>query len=73
MNFLNIDPIQALVWAAVVNGVAAVPLLTMIARIGANKKIMGQYAISPVARVGIWVAFVVMALAAVTMLISMFL
>lgn len=73
INFIGIDPIQALVWAAVVNGIAAVPLLTMIARIGANRKIMGEYTVSPIARVGIWVAFVVMAFAAAMMLVSFFL
>lgn len=73
INFTNIDPIQALVWAAVVNGVAAVPLLTMIARIGRNEKIMGDHVISRAGQVGIWTAFVGMALAALSMIISMFL
>lgn len=73
INFTKIDPIQALVWAAVVNGVAAVPLLTMIARIGSNKNIMGEHTVSPLSRLGIWVAFVAMALAAGAMLITMLL
>lgn len=73
INFTGIDPIQALVWAAVVNGIAAVPLLTMIARIGRNKKIMGEHMVSRIGQVGIWVAFVVMALAASSMIISTFL
>ena len=72
MNFIGINPIQALVWAAVINGVAAVPLLTMIARIGVNKKIMGNHTISFLGRTGIWVAFIAMALAAVAMLASLF-
>lgn len=73
INFTGIDPIQALVWAAVVNGVAAVPLLTMIARIGRNQKIMGDHKIGNLSRVGIWVAFVVMAIAATAMIASMLL
>lgn len=73
INFTGIDPIQALVWAAVVNGVAAVPLLTMIARIGRNQKIMGDHKIGNLSRIGIWVAFVVMAIAATAMIISTFL
>ncbi len=72
MNFVGIDPIQALVWAAVVNGIAAVPLLTMIARIGVNKKIMGDHTISFLGRAGIWVAFIAMAFAAMAMLASLF-
>lgn len=73
INFTKIDPIQALVWSAVINGIAAVPLLTMIARIGRNRKIMGDHPVSPLGTIGIWVAFVIMALAAVAMLVSMFL
>lgn len=72
INFVGIDPIQALVWAAVVNGIAAVPLLTMIARIGRNRKIMGDHAVRPAGIVGIWAAFVAMAIAAVAMILSLF-
>jgi NRAMP (natural resistance-associated macrophage protein)-like metal ion transporter len=71
INFVGIDPIQALVWAAVVNGLAAVPLLVMIARIGRNKRIMGEHTVGVLGRTGIWVAFAVMAIAAGAMLISM--
>lgn len=70
INFVGIDPIQALIWAAVVNGVAAVPLLVIIARIGANKAIMGEHTISPALRVGVWSAFIVMFLAAAAMVVG---
>lgn len=73
INFIGIDPIQALVWAAVINGIAAVPLLTMIARIGRNRNIMGDHVLTPLAQVGIWVAFIAMAIAAGAMLLSVFL
>lgn len=43
INFLGIDPIKALVFTAVFNGIASVPLLFMIAKIGSNSKIMGRY------------------------------
>ncbi|NTW62382.1 divalent metal cation transporter [Candidatus Saccharibacteria bacterium] len=43
INFLGINPIQALIFTAVFNGVAAVPLIWMIVRIGGNKDIMGEY------------------------------
>jgi NRAMP (natural resistance-associated macrophage protein)-like metal ion transporter len=43
INFLGINPIKALVFTAVFNGVAAVPLLVMIVKVGNNKKIMGDY------------------------------
>lgn len=43
INFLGIDPIKALIFTAVFNGIAAVPLLFMIAKVGNNSNIMGQY------------------------------
>ncbi len=73
MNFIGIDPIKALIWAAVINGIAAVPLLVMVARIGGNKRIMGDHVVSLPARTGIWTAFVVMAIAACAMIVSFFL
>ncbi|MEI8072768.1 MAG: divalent metal cation transporter [Candidatus Saccharibacteria bacterium] len=42
INFVGIDPIKALVYAAVINGVLAVPLIYMIIRVGSDKKIMGD-------------------------------
>ncbi len=44
INFLGIDPIRALVYSAVINGIVAVPLLVLILLIANNRKIMGKYA-----------------------------
>jgi len=43
INFLGIDPIKALVFAAVFNSIASVPLLWMLVKVGNNEAIMGQY------------------------------
>lgn len=43
INFLGIDPIKALIFTAVFNSIASIPLLFMIAKVGNNKKIMGDY------------------------------
>jgi len=40
INFVGIDPIRALVYAAVINGVVAVPLIFLIAIIANDKKTM---------------------------------
>ncbi len=63
INFLGIDPIQALIFTAVFNGIAAVPLLWMIVRIGNNKNIMGQYKNGVLSNIFVRIAFVVMAAA----------
>ena len=40
--FLGVDPVAALYYSAVINGVVAVPLLVIIFLIGNNKKILGE-------------------------------
>lgn len=67
INFLGIDPIKALVFTAVVNGVAAVPLLFMIAKVGNNRDIMGEYKNGKWSNAGVWTAFTVMATAALVL------
>lgn len=64
INFLGFDPIKALVFTAVFNGIAAVPLLFMIAKVGNNKKIMGDYKNGFLSNLGVRTAFIVMAVAA---------
>ncbi len=64
MNFLGIDPIRTLVYAGVINGFVAVPLLFFIARIAADKKIMGEYRSGPVSQLLVLGTFVIMGLAA---------
>lgn len=70
INFLGIDPIKALVFTAVFNGVAAVPLLFMIAKVGSNPAIMGQYKNGPVSNFFIRLTFVIMLAAALFLFVS---
>ncbi|PAW92657.1 iron transporter [Mucilaginibacter sp. MD40] len=67
INFIGIDPVKALVYAAVLNGVAAVPLLFLIVRIANNEKIMGQYKNGLLAKLLLWITFFVMGGAALAM------
>jgi len=71
LNFVGIDPIKALVFTAVFNGVAAVPLLFVIARINGDRAILGAYSGGPLSRSIVWLTFAVMALAAVGMLYTL--
>ncbi len=64
INFLGIDPIKALIFAAVFNGVAAIPLLFIIARIGSSQKIMGEYKNSKLSSTVIYLALLIMSIAA---------
>ena len=67
INFLHIDPMRALVFAAVFNGVAAVPLLFLVAKIARSKKIMGEYRSGMISNTLVWLTFGVMFLAAIGM------
>ena len=40
INFVNIDPIKALIYTAVINGITAVPILFAILRMANDKKIL---------------------------------
>jgi NRAMP (natural resistance-associated macrophage protein)-like metal ion transporter len=68
MNFTGIDPIKALVFTAVFNGVTAVPLLFLIARINGSKAILGEARGGIWSRSMVWLTFAVMGLSAVALL-----
>jgi Mn2+/Fe2+ NRAMP family transporter len=71
LNFLGINPIKALIFAAVFNGVAAVPLLLMISRVGNNINIMGQHKNGILSNFFIRMAFVIMLIAVLFMFYSL--
>jgi len=64
MNFFGINPIKALVFTAVFNGVAAVPLLFMIAKVGNNTNIMGEHKNGFLSNIGVILAFLILSAAA---------
>jgi len=70
-NFIGLDPIKALVFTAVFNGIVAVPLIYLIARVSRSKKIMGENRSGRLSQVGLWAAFGVMAIAAIALLVSL--
>ena len=45
LNFTPLDPIKALFWSAVINGVAAVPIMVMIMLMASRRKVMGEFAL----------------------------
>jgi Mn2+/Fe2+ NRAMP family transporter len=66
MALSPINPIRMLVWAAVINGVTAVPIMVMVMVLFSNSKIMGGFTRSGKwLRFGGWLATGVMAAAAV--------
>ncbi|MBN8485580.1 MAG: divalent metal cation transporter [Sphingomonadales bacterium] len=60
LNFATIDPMKALYWAAVVNGLLAPPLMVVTMLIARNRRVMGNLAISGWLEAGGWLATAVM-------------
>ena len=68
LNFVGINPIKALVFTAVFNGIAAVPLLFLIARINGDTSILGAQVGGIASRGLVWLSVCVMGLAAAGLL-----
>jgi NRAMP (natural resistance-associated macrophage protein)-like metal ion transporter len=60
INFVNIDPIKALIYTAVINGITAVPILFAILRIANDKKILKDKTNGPVSNLLGWLTFMIM-------------
>jgi len=67
LNFTSIDPIKALFWSAVINGVIAVPIMAVMMAVAAKPEVMGQFVVTPRLRILGWLATAVMALAVLAM------
>ena len=67
LNVSPLDPIKALIFSAVVNGVAAVPIMIMIMIMASQRRIMGEFALRPWLKGLGWLATAVMAAAAAGM------
>jgi NRAMP (natural resistance-associated macrophage protein)-like metal ion transporter len=65
LNFSPLDPIKALYWSAVVNGVLAAPLMAVMMVIAMNPRIMGRLTLSRRSFIGGWIATIVMAAASI--------
>lgn len=67
-----IDPIKALYWTAVINGIIAVPIMTVMMLMTAQSKIMGKFIIKGWLRWLGWASTLTMAACVVGMLIGLF-
>jgi NRAMP (natural resistance-associated macrophage protein)-like metal ion transporter len=69
-NFFELNPVKALVWSAVINGIVAVPVMALLMLMSANRRIMGKFAISRLWWCIGWAATAVMAAASVGFVVS---
>jgi Mn2+/Fe2+ NRAMP family transporter len=70
IDFLGINPIKALLWTAVINGLISPPLLVVIMLVSSNRKVMGDKVNGRGANILGWVATGVMFAAAIGMILT---
>jgi Mn2+/Fe2+ NRAMP family transporter len=70
IQFTPIPPMKALFWAAVINGVVAVPLMVVVILLASRKSVMGKFTAAPWVRAIGWIAVALMGVATLWMLVA---
>ncbi len=71
LNFIHLNPIKALFWSAVLNGVVAVPVMVLMMILTRNAKVMGRFTLPLYLRIGGWIATAVMLVASLGMFLTL--
>ena len=71
LDFTNVDPIKALLWSAVVNGIIAVPIMVVMMLLAVKPDVMGPFVVKRRLLVLGWISTGVMAAAVVAMLATL--
>jgi NRAMP (natural resistance-associated macrophage protein)-like metal ion transporter len=72
LNSLGLNPIRALYWSAVINGIVAVPLMIVLMMMSDNSKVVGQFLLTPYLRALGWIATGIMFFASFGFALSAF-
>jgi len=70
-NAFGISPLRALLWAAILNGIVAVPVMILVMLLASDHRVMGRLKISPRLKVAGWSATAVMAAASVVFFLTL--
>jgi Mn2+/Fe2+ NRAMP family transporter len=70
LNFIRVDPIRALVWSAMINGITAPPIMVFMMLIACNPTIMCKLTLPQHLKVLGWAATLIMALASIGMVLT---
>lgn len=71
LNFIAINPIKALFWSAVINGVAAVPIMIVMMLMTTNKKVTGSVRLPRLQATIGWIATAAMFAVAASMIVTL--
>jgi NRAMP (natural resistance-associated macrophage protein)-like metal ion transporter len=70
INFAGVDPIKALIYTAVINGIISVPLLVVIMKIGNDKKILEGRTNGKISNIIGWITVIIMGLSVMIMFLT---
>ena len=70
INFIGIDPIRALFYTAIINGIIAVPLLIAVIKVANDKKILHIHTNKRLQNVLAWLTVVIMGFSIVVMFLT---
>jgi Mn2+/Fe2+ NRAMP family transporter len=70
MDFIGLNPLAALFWSAVMNGIVAAPIMVFIMIMSQNRKIMENFTPNPSLRINGWIATTIMGAGAVGLLLT---
>jgi NRAMP (natural resistance-associated macrophage protein)-like metal ion transporter len=70
LNFTKVDPIKALVWAAIINGVTAAPVMFLIMLLASKRKVMGELTLPAYLKILGWTGVAIMIFAAFGMILT---
>ena len=71
LNFFHMNPIKALFWSAVLNGVVAGPVMVFMMLLAQNREVMGQFLLPPYLRIAGWLTTAVMLLASIGLFVTL--
>ena len=71
LNFIHLDPIKALFWSAVLNGVVAGPVMVFMMLLARNPKVMGEFTLPRSLYLAGWLATGVMVMVSTVMFATM--
>jgi NRAMP (natural resistance-associated macrophage protein)-like metal ion transporter len=69
LDFSGIDPIKALLWSAVINGIVAVPLMFALMHMASESSLMGNFTVQGNTKILGWLATALMAVTAVILVL----
>lgn len=69
LGFTSIDPIKALFWNAIINGVTSVAIMVLVMKIASHRSVMGEFTIAGSLRIVGWLATGVMGAAVAAMFV----